>query len=568
MTQIIKAESDADLPEASAKRSRWFGLVWAVPLAALLIVAYLGIQALADRGIDIVVTFNDATGVSVGDTKLIYQGVIGGKVTKIQINEDGHRVDVTVRVDRRAEPGLNSNTKFWLVGEKPDLSDISSVKAALLGLSIGVAPGVGGVPTRRFVGLDAPPVIFPGTAGTAYSLSANRLSSVKSGSSVFYHGQEVGRVTNVHLNERSVFRIDIFVLAPFDKLVDAQSIFWISSPFKVDVSDGGVNANVEHAGALLTGAIEMDTPDRAGHPVQSPAKSEFPLYADEEGARSGPTGPKIGYAMTFNGSAGALSRGAPIRFLGFRVGIVDAVHLDFDAKTGAARTLVTASMFPARLGIALPAAPAGANAQPVDRTSTDLAMQQLIARGYRARLTQKPPLIGGLIVNLDQIKGSTPAVLGHGDLPVIPTADGGGGMDDITDRLDKILTKVDNVPIEQIGQEIHGITSNLNRIAASPQVTDSIQHLDSTLAQVDQMMTQIKPEVGPLIQKLNQTADQVAGTAAAAQAVLSGQGANQDASVPAAIQQLTEAARSIRALADYLGRHPEALVKGKGKDHE
>ena len=563
MTQILKTEQDDDLPEAQAKRSRWFGLVWAVPLAALLIVAYLGIQALANRGIDIVVTFNDATGVSVGDTKLIYQGVIGGKVTKIQINEDGHHVDVTIRVDRRAERGLNTNTKFWLVGEKPDLSDISSVKAALLGLSIGVAPGVGGVPTRQFVGLDSPPVIVPGTPGTAYQLTANRLSSVKSGSSVFYHGQEVGKVTDVHLNARSVFRIDIFVLAPFDKLVDAQSMYWISSPFKVDVSDGGVSANVEHAGTLLTGGIEMDTPDRSGQAVQSPAGTVFPLYADEEGARSGPTGPKIRYAMNFNGNAGDLSRGAPIRFLGFRVGVVESVHLDFDARTGAAKTSVIASMFPARLGIATPAAN---GSEPPNRSATDAAMQQLIAVGYRARLVEKPPLIGGLIVNLDQIKGAAQSSLGHGDTPSFPTVDGGGGVDDITNRLDKILTKVDQVPIEAIGQEIHGLTANLNRIVSSPQVTDSIQHLDSTLAQVDQMMTQIKPEVGPLIQKLNQTADEVSGTAAAAQAVLSGQGANQDASVPAAIEQLTEAARSIRTLADYLGRHPEALVKGKGHE--
>ena len=43
--------------EAVERRGRWPGVVWAIPLAALLVVAYLGIQAIANRGVDVVVTF-------------------------------------------------------------------------------------------------------------------------------------------------------------------------------------------------------------------------------------------------------------------------------------------------------------------------------------------------------------------------------------------------------------------------------------------------------------------------------------------------------------------------------
>jgi hypothetical protein len=31
------------------------------------------------------------------------------------------------------------------------------------------------------------------------------------------------------------------------------------------------------------------------------------------------------------------------------------------------------------------------------------------------------------------------------------------------------------------------------------------------------------------------------------------------------VSELTDMARSMRALADYLGRHPEAIVRGKGR---
>jgi paraquat-inducible protein B len=38
-----------------------------------------------------------------------------------------------------------------------------------------------------------------------------------------------------------------------------------------------------------------------------------------------------------------------------------------------------------------------------------------------------------------------------------------------------------------------------------------------------------------------------------------------DANLTEAVQQLSDAARSIRSLSDYLSRHPEALLRGKGR---
>ena len=55
---------DDDLPEARSIRSRWPGLVWAVPLAALIIVAFLGVRALTHKGVDVVVTFGYVEGVT------------------------------------------------------------------------------------------------------------------------------------------------------------------------------------------------------------------------------------------------------------------------------------------------------------------------------------------------------------------------------------------------------------------------------------------------------------------------------------------------------------------------
>ena len=84
----------------------WPGLVWAAPLAALIVVIYLGLQAFAQRGVDVVVTFESAHGARAGDTPVVYKGVRIGRVTKIEVSRDIRHVDMTLRVEPRARDAL------------------------------------------------------------------------------------------------------------------------------------------------------------------------------------------------------------------------------------------------------------------------------------------------------------------------------------------------------------------------------------------------------------------------------------------------------------------------------
>ncbi len=60
-----------DPPPARRRNSRWPGLVWAVPLAALIVVTYLAVQAIAQRGVVVTVTFDRAAGARAGETKVL-----------------------------------------------------------------------------------------------------------------------------------------------------------------------------------------------------------------------------------------------------------------------------------------------------------------------------------------------------------------------------------------------------------------------------------------------------------------------------------------------------------------
>ena len=270
-------------------------------------------------------------------------------------------------------------------------------------------------------------------------------------------------------------------------------------------------------------------------------------------------GPQVIYTVNFPEAAGDLAPGAPVMLAGFQVGSVKSVDMSFDADTGVLTAPVTIAIEALRLHLAGVTPPPRGNWRPL----VDRAMNALLAKGYRARLDQAPPLVGARHVGLDRISGagSTRLALG-GQYPEVPSA-AAGDIGALGEKANVLLDHLNAVPIVQIGDNARDITGRLAQILKSPKIDDSLAKLDDTLDQTDKMVREARPQIGPLVASLRKAAGQLDETAASANAVLSGQGAAQDRSLPEALHQLTDAARSIRALADYLQRHPEAVIQGK-----
>jgi paraquat-inducible protein B len=202
-----QTEATSDVPLTGRRRTVWPNLVWGIPLAALLIVGYLGVRALFNRGEVVTVTFSRAAGAKPGMTKVLYQGIEAGQLVKIEPNADGRRLDFRLRLVPAAKSGLNTNARFWLIGANPNLSDLSSLKAVVSGIAIGYAPGEGGEPADRFEGLDQAPLILPGDKGTRYALRAHALNSIHEGSIVLFHGQAIGKVIEIRFDGDHGFRL-------------------------------------------------------------------------------------------------------------------------------------------------------------------------------------------------------------------------------------------------------------------------------------------------------------------------------------------------------------------------
>ena len=555
-------EDQTSAPETGRRRTIWPNLVWGIPLAALVIVGYLGVRALLNRGEVVTVTFTRAAGAKAGVTKVLYQGVEAGQLTKIEPNADGRRLDFHLRLVPAAKSGLNTNARFWLIGANPNFSDLSSLEAVVSGIAIGYAPGEGGEPEDQFEGLDQAPLILPGDKGTRYLLGAHALNSIHEGSILLFHGQAIGKVVAIRFNPDKGFRLQAFINQPYDSLIRRGARFWKISPLRLSFAGGGITANLAPLSTLLAGGIDLEVDTTKANDPRSPADTEFPLYSSHNAARQGLSGPTVRYEFAFDGDAGVLDETSAVTLLGYQIGEVESTRLAYNERTGAPYGIATAVLYPQQMHVN---PGAGAQSTPDDwRAPTDAALTRLIHLGYRARLRQSPPVLGDQSIALVRTAGASPAqLLTDGDIPRFPSAPGSSNLDDITAKAAVFLNKLDAVPLEDIGANLNRIIGNLDRLTSSPELKDSLTHLHSTLTSIDKLLQDVQPQIGPLIGKLNDAVAELSGTATALRQIAESGGPNEDASLPEAIRQITEAARSIKTLTDYLDRHPEALIRGK-----
>jgi paraquat-inducible protein B len=151
------SETDRTAPAtAETRRSRWPGWIWAVPLAALGIVAWLVVRALSQGGTDITITFAEVHGIE-KDMDIMYRGLKVGSATDVALTPDGSAVRVHANVQDSVSQFLTTGTVFWLRGAQPSLSHLASLSAILSGPTLVMQPGAGASATH-FNGLAHKPL--------------------------------------------------------------------------------------------------------------------------------------------------------------------------------------------------------------------------------------------------------------------------------------------------------------------------------------------------------------------------------------------------------------------------
>lgn len=469
--------------------------VWVFPLLTLLIGGWILFYHYRHLGPEVTLITTNAEGIEGGKTAIKSRSVDVGMVESLVLTDDLHHVEIKARLNEGMERLLHSDSVFWVVKPRVGRDGISGLNTLLSGAYIELQPGSEGAAPASYSLMDNPPLAPTDAKGIRIMLTSSRAGQLTPGDPVLFHGYRVGTVETSNFDPQKRF-IDyqIFINAPYDRLVTSNVRFWKDSGVAVDLSASGMRVEMSSLTTLLSGGVSFDVPQgwELGEPVVD--KSSFMLYDDKNSIQQSLYTKYIDYLMFFKSSVRGLQPGAPVEFRGIRLGTVAKVPFFVE---GLRQTLNTDYRIPVLIRIE------------TERTANrfgdgpELAthLQDLIQRGLRGSLKSASLVTGALYVDLN-FYSNVPPVKGiskFGDYDIIPTVS--SGLEQIQQSLIETLDKINKMPLSPL----------LTQTASTLQQGEkALQNLQTTLDQLNQLLArsstqQLPDDLQNTLRELNRT---------------------------------------------------------------
>jgi|OpeIllAssembly_1097287.scaffolds.fasta_scaffold92504_2 paraquat-inducible protein B len=300
------------------------------------------------------------------------------------------------------------------------------------------------------------------------------------------------------------------------------------------------------------------------------------------------------HVLYFEGAAQGLQVGAPVVFLGVKVGTVKQIQLGLDEKSH--RFLV-----PVMVEIE-PQVVYTRGVEPVDLRDR-ATVRKLVERGLRGRLRMQSLLTGQLYVDLD-FHPDKPAHFAALDpeLSEIPT---------IRTTVEELTTKLEGFQMDKFLTDVAAISAAINKLMSAPATQELPQRLNATLRQLELLAARFDAQSKPIFKETSQdliemrkalegaqvamakvetaagkvetAADNVAGLAssdskmvsnmvrasdelakaAASLSSLTAQDSPTIQNMNDALKAISRAADALRLLAETLEQQPDAIYRGK-----
>jgi len=280
------------------------------------------------------------------------------------------------------------------------------------------------------------------------------------------------------------------------------------------------------------------------------------------------------YVMYFSGSVNGLLVGASVKMEGVPVGSVKEIRLGFNPRGEPVEE------FPTKVKIEVIVELDETMLRARGVRNTDLAdpphIERAVQHGLRGVLAMESLLTGILYVDLEMLP-DTPANFvqpqndEYVEIPTIPTA-----LEQAQVTVTQILEQLRRADFDKTLSDLSTTLKALKKVTTSQQVQDAVANLAkasaelaATASSIRRLADNMDAQTGPLARSLRQTADRANFTLAQAQATLANLEAAFDPQAPLAYQlnqtliEVSNSARSVRELTEYLERNPSSIVRGK-----
>jgi len=534
------AERSDALPTAVvAPPSRFaFSIVWVIPLVAALIGAWLAWKAISERGPVITLVFKSAEGLEPGKTAIKYRDVEVGKVVDVALSEDRTSVIVTAEMRDGTEGWLVEDTRFWVVRPRVVAGNISGLGTLLSGSYIGMDVGNSKEQKYKFRGLDVPPILTSDLQGRRFVLKGEDLGSLDVGSPIYFRHIAVGKVLGFEMDPAGTgVTIQVFVEAPYDRFVTADTRFWHASGLDVTLDANGIKLDTESLMSIMLGGIAFSTSPDNGKVDPAIENTAFTLYDNRSAAFAPPKTERRAMVLYFDETIRGLSVGAPLDFRGLPAGEVTGIRGEWDTRNHRFRIAVD-------VGLSWGGTIRNQKGEFITTTreAVEKQLSRMVEKGLRAQLRTGNLISGQLYVALDFFPAAPSAHLDWTqDPPEFPTMP--GTLQSLSDSAEHIVKKLDKLPLDQIVADLRQTMGSLNQ----------------TLRSVERLASNLDRELMP---EMKTTIIDARRTLTEAQKTLATDGPLQH-DARDALNEVSRAAQSLRVMLDYLERHPESLLIGK-----
>lgn len=286
------------------------------------------------------------------------------------------------------------------------------------------------------------------------------------------------------------------------------------------------------------------------------------------------------FTIYMTDSVQGIATGTDVRFQGIRVGEVDSMRIIYDRQACKSTVAVVCSVNKDILD--------DSAGRPIHITSNGV-LRKLIAEGLRAQI-DTAGIVGEKFVELD-FKPSAQAIefagLPASQFPVVPTVR--STMSQITDNVSRIVDRLketdiagmaeqakdvlqsarnelDQFQTNNVAGQISSAAASFGQFMKSSDLRETVTRIDDAALQLRGLITNLDARVPPLATNLDKTLGATGDTLRDVGDFISlrnelGEQTRQ------LMEQLDQTARDIQQLADFLDRHPNALIAGRARDH-